>query len=307
MRVALFGGTGFVGEYLVEALISAGHEPQLLVRPGSEAKVARARQCKLITGTLSNEDAIAKTVDGCSAVIYNVGILRESPRQGVTFEKLQYQGAVDVIDAAVKAPAERFILMSANGIDSRKTPYQDTKFRAEEYLQESGLNYTIFRPSVIFGDPRGKTEIATQLYQDMIRAPLPAIGFHTGFRPSSGPVMMSPIHVKDVADAFVGALENPATFKRTISVGGAKSIAWPAMLESIAEAVGKKKLILPMPIAIMSFAAMLFDWMPVFPVTRDQLTMLAEGNTAPDEPLRTLIGRSPTPFAAETLSYLTRA
>lgn len=304
MRVAIIGGTGFVGSYLVDALIEAGHEPSLLVRPGSESKVLHADQCRLVAGSLSDQKSIEETVAQCDAVIYNAGILREYPRQGISFESIQYRGVVDVVDAAVKAGVKRFLLMSANGISPPKTPYQDTKCRAEDYVKQSGLTYTIFRPSVIFGDPRGNMEIATQLYEDMIRVPIPAVGFHTGLRPSTGAVMMSPVHVQDVADAFVRCLDNTSAFGQMYALGGPQEISWTGMLERIAEAVGKKKIILPMPISIMQVAATLFDWIPAFPVTRDQLTMLAAGNTAPDQTLRPLIDREPIPFDSETLAYL---
>ena len=304
MRVAIIGGTGFVGSYLVDALIKAGHEPSLLVRPGSESKVLHGDQCRLVAGSLSDQKSIKEIVAQCDAVIYNAGILRENPRQGISFEKIQYRGVVDVVDAAVKAGVKRFLLMSANGISPPKTPYQDTKCRAEEYVKRSDLAYTIFRPSVIFGDPRGNMEIATQLYEDMIRVPIPAVGFHTGLRPSTGAVMMSPVHVQDVADAFVRSLDNTSAFGQMYVLGGPQEISWTGMLERIAKAVGKKKIILPMPISIMQVAATLFDWIPAFPVTRDQLTMLAAGNTASDQILRPLIDREPIPFDAETLAYL---
>lgn len=306
MRVAVIGGTGFVGGYLVDALISSGHKPHLLVRPGSESKVSRADQCKLIAGSLSELSAIAETVEDCDAVIYNAGILRESPRHGITFENIQYRGVVDAVDASLKAGIRHFVLMSANGIHPPETPYQDSKCRAEEYLKQSGLTYTIFQPSVIFGEPRGKMEIGTQLYQDMVRIPIPAVGFFTGFRPSAGAVMMSPVHVQDVADAFVRSLGNAETFQKTYALGGPQEVSWTGMIERIANAVGKKKIILPMPISFMRIAATLFDWMPFFPVTRDQLTMLAAGNTASDHSLRQLIDRDPTPFTPETLAYLRR-
>ena len=306
MRVAVIGGTGFVGGYLVDALIEAGHEPSLLVRPGSASKMLHADRCRLVAGSLSDQQSIEESVAQCDAVIYNAGILREDPSQGVSFESVQYRGVVDVVDAAVKAGVKRFLLMSANGISPPRTPYQDTKCRAEDYVTQSGLTYTIFRPSVIFGDPRGNMEIATQLYEDMIRVPIPAVGFHTGLRPSTGAVMMSPVHVQDVADAFVRCLDNTSAFGQMYALGGPQAISWSGMLERIAKAVGKKKIILPMPISIMQIAAALFDWIPAFPVTRDQLTMLAAGNTAPDKILRTLIDREPIPFDAETLAYLRR-
>ena len=87
---------------------------------------------------------------------------------------------------------------------------------------------------------------------------------------------------------------------------GPQEISWTGMLERIAKAVGKKKIILPMPISIMQITAALFDWIPAFPVTRDQLTMLAAGNTAPDQALRALIDREPIPFDSVALAYLRR-
>lgn len=306
VKVAIIGGTGFVGGYLVDALLDAGHEPHVLVRPGSEDKLHRASECRITKGDLDSADAIDTVVTGCDAVIYNVGILREHPREGITFEALQYEGAESVAEAAKSAGVRRFLLMSANGIDSAETPYQTTKLRAEAMIRESGLDYTIFRPSVIFGDPRGTMEFATQLYRDMVRMPLPGVGFHTGLSPASGEVLMSPVHVRDVADAFVSALADDSTIGRCFMLGGPEVVSWPQMLQRIAAAVGKKKLILPMPIGFMKLGATLLDWLPFFPVTRDQLTMLADGNTAEPDELAKLIGRPPQAFSPGNLAYLDR-
>jgi len=306
VKVAIIGGTGFVGSYLVDALLDAGHEPHVLVRPGSENKLHRASECSITKGDLDSTDAIDAVVTGCDAVIYNVGILREHPREGITFEALQYRGAQSVAEAAKRAGVRRFLLMSANGIDSAETPYQTTKLRAEAMIRESGLDYTIFRPSVIFGDPRGTMEFATQLYRDMVRMPLPGVGFHTGLSPASGEVLMSPVHVRDVADAFASALTDDSTIGKCFMLGGPEVVSWPQMLQRIAAAVGKKKFILPMPIGFMKLGATLFDWLPFFPVTRDQLTMLADGNTAEPDELAKLIGRQPADFSPANLAYLDR-
>lgn len=115
---------------------------------------------------------------------------------------------------------------------------------------------------------------------------------------------MSPVHVLDVADAFVNALEDPNARGQTYSLGGPEDLSWTDMLELVAGAVGKKKIILPMPITVMKFGATLFDWLPFFPVTRDQLTMLAEGNTASKDELELLINRDTRPFDGENLAYL---
>jgi NADH dehydrogenase len=307
MRVAVIGGTGFVGGYLVDALLDAGHSPTLLVRPGSESKVWRPDKCRITTGELSSADDIALALDGSDTVIYNVGILRENRRQAVTFEELHFRSAVRVIDVAREAGIRRVLLMSANGICRPGTPYQETKLRAEEYLESSGLDYTILRPSVIFGDPRGNMEIATQLFRDMIRLPVPAAGFHTGLNPAKGPVLMSPVHVQDVADAFVRSLHGESTIGKCYELGGPEVLSWTGMLHRIAAAVDKKKIILPMPIGFMKIGAALFDWLPFFPVTRDQLTMLAQGNVADPDALKALIGRDPTGFTAANLGYLKTA
>ena len=86
MNVAIFGGTGYVGGYLVDALLRAGHGVSVLVRRGSEGKLRNATECRLGEGDLTDKGAIRATVEGCAAVIYNVGLLREFPSQGITFE-----------------------------------------------------------------------------------------------------------------------------------------------------------------------------------------------------------------------------
>ena len=304
MRVAIFGGSGFVGSFLVDALIAAGHEPSLMVRLGSERKVKQAERCRLVAGNLSSTTAIDATLENCDAVIYNVGILKESPKQGITFEELQYNGVVRVAESAKTHDISRFLLMSANGAKSTGTPYQETKFRAEEHVRASGFDVTIFRPSVIFGEPRGRMEIGTQLCAEMISPPIPAVGFFTGWRPYRGAVAMSPVHVEDVAQAFLTALRESSTIGKTYVLGGPEVLSWAEMLRRIARTVGRKKWILPMPIGIMKLAAALLDWLPFFPVTRDQLTMLAEGNTADPAALAQLIGRQPKAFNEAHLAYL---
>ncbi len=304
MKVAIIGGTGFVGGYLVDALLDAGHEPSLLVRAGSETKVRHAGRVRTTAGDVSMPEALLAVMERCDAVIYNIGILRESPRHGITFEELQYRGVVRTIEAARAAGVKRLVLMSANGVKQPGTPYQETKRRAEAFAIQSGLDVTVMRPSVIFGDPRGTMEFATQLHNDMIRPPIPAVGFFSGRDPRKGDVVMSPVHIEDVARAFVAALENDETIGRTYALGGPEVLSWPSMVRRIAAATGRDKWILPMPIWVMRIGATLFDWLPFFPVTRGQLTMLEEGNTAAPALLEQLIGRKPRGFTADELAYL---
>jgi NADH dehydrogenase len=304
MRVAIIGGTGFVGGHLTSALIEAGHEPSLLVRAGSESKIGAADDVSITPGELSSEQALRATLQGCSAVIYNVGILREFPSRGITFEESQYQGLVRTVAAAKAAGVKRLLLMSANGVKTPGTPYQETKRRAEEYGFESGLDVTVMRPSVIFGDPQGKMEFATQLFRDMVKPPIPAVGFFSGRNPEKGAIVMSPVHIGDVTSAFLAALEDDRTIGQTYCLGGPEVLTWNEMLRRIGDATDRHKWILPMPTYVMRIGATLFDWLPFFPVTRGQLTMLEEGNTADPGILKKLIGREPQGFTVDALSYL---
>ena len=296
MRIGIIGGTGFVGSYLVDALLEHGHDVSVLVRAGSEHKVHRTDEVRVVTGDLSSQAALTSVLEGCDAAIYNVGLLREFPRRGITFEQAQYQGVVDTVSAARIARVPRLLLMSAIGVKNPGTAYQSTKRRAEVHALESGLDVTVLRPSVIFGDPRGTMEFATQLYGDMVKPPIPAVAFPG--------VRMSPIHVTDVADAFCAALTNDGTIGQIIELAGPETLEWHEIVRRVATAAGKSKIILPMPLWIMRVGATLFDWLPFYPVTRDQLTMLEEGNTGTAKAAESLIGREAQPLTPDSLRYL---
>jgi len=304
MRVALIGGTGFVGHHLVKQLLQQGHTPVLLVRPGSEHRLELPDRCQVIKGSVDDEDAIAALLEGVDAVIFNIGILREKPALGITFKRLQQDAPTHVMQTALAQGVRRFLLMSANGIEARSTPYQLTKWAAEEALKQSGLDWTIFRPSVIFGDPHGRDEFASRLAHDVIDPPIPAPLFHQGLLPwHAGQFELAPVHVEDVARAFVTTLEDVTHIGKTYRLCGPENLTWKAILSRIAEARGRHKLMLPVPAAGVALAARLFERFDWFPLTRDQLTMLLPGNTCEQSGFRAL-GINPRPFDLDHLAYL---
>ena len=124
MKVTVFGGTGYVGGYLVDELLDKGHHPVLLVRPESRHKVRHSERCTLIDGDIASTDSVRAALSGADAVIYNIGVLREFPSSGVTYEALHFEGARRAMDAAEEAGARRFLLMSANGVKADGTGYQ---------------------------------------------------------------------------------------------------------------------------------------------------------------------------------------
>lgn len=306
MRVALFGGTGFVGSHIIDALVEAQLTPVVLVRPGSASRLRHADRCIAVSGDVTDADAVQQAVKQADAVIYNIGILREFPQRGITFDALQHEAVCRIVAAAQRHGAKRFLLMSANGVERGGTGYQRSKRLGEECLQRSALDWTIVRPSVIFGDPRGRMEFATQLKRDIVDSPLPAPLFYSGLLPSSaGAFTMSPVHVRDVARAFVTALQWPTTVGQVLRLGGPAAISWRQILDTIATACGTRKWMLPVPAFGVSTAARLLDRFESFPLTRDQITMLMEGNACPSDALLRL-GIQPTPFSAEHLGYLNR-
>ena len=305
MKVSLIGGTGFVGSHIVPALIAAGHVPRLLMRHPESGHGLPLDRCEVVLGDVEDLAAVIQCVTGADAVIYLIGILREFPARGISFEGLQSRGVALTLSACNLKGVGRFLLMSANGVKPDGTAYQRTKFQAEEAVKASGLRWTIFRPSVIFGRPQGRMEFCTQLRRDIIDSPLPAPLFYPGLLPmGAGGFQLAPVAVEDVAQAFVRALDKPETEGRSLELCGPEPKSWREILETIAAAVGKRKMMLPAPALGVRTAAALFDRFPWFPITRDQITMLLEGNVCADASAYPLLGIQPQAFTVANLSYL---
>lgn len=305
MKVSLIGGTGFVGSHLVPALIAAGHVPRLLMRKPASGQGLPLERCEVVLGEVEDFAAVTACLTGADAVIYLIGILREFPDRGISFEGLQSRGVERTLAACQVAGVNRFLLMSANGVKPGGTAYQSTKYQAEEAVKASGLRWTIFRPSVIFGRPQGHMEFCTQLRRDIIDSPLPAPLFYSGLVPmGAGSFELAPVAVEDVAQAFVRALAKPEAEGRCFELCGPEPISWREILGTIAAAVGRSKMMLPAPALGVKMAALLLDSFPWFPITRDQITMLLEGNVCQDASAYELLGIEPKPFCVTSLGYL---
>ena len=307
MRVFVSGGTGFVGGYVLDELIRQGHEPVVLVRPGSEHKLPKDFHGEAIKGDAFDFDMPR----GCDAVIHMIGLLRQFRWKGITFERVQFQAAKMVADAAREAGIERFILQSANGVKPEGTAYQATKYLAEEYVKSKGFDWTIFRPSILFGNPGypsgvvGKPEFCSMIFNKMIRLPLPAPLFHHGLNlMKAGRFRLQPLHVSDAAKGLVASLTNEGSVKKSYAVSGTQEFTWHEIIDIVAEAGGKKKWKLPAPGWGVKLVASLLGWIPAFPISRDQVTMLMEGNTCDSSEFLSEFQITPLPFTPENLTYL---
>ena len=304
MKIAVFGGTGFVGSYIINELNENGMIPRAMVRKGSKQKIDSTSE--IVNGGIDNLHAVNKTIESTEAVIYNIGIIREYPTKGITFDKLHFQGVQICIKAALEVGVKRFILMSANGAKQHGTGYQSSKWKAEEELKASGLDWTIFKPSLIFGDPGGygKPEFCTKLRDDMLSLPIPAPLFYSGILPiQAGSFRLSPIHVSNVAQFFVKAINMPESIRKTFELGGMKSPTWKEIIHQIALASGKLTWKMPAPVFGIKIVVALFEEFEWFPVTRDQISMLIAGNTV-DKYYFNDFSIKAIPFEADNLSYL---
>ncbi len=306
MKVALFGGTGFVGSYIIDELLSHKYSPKLLVRESSEKKLLKASKCEIIVGDLTNKAAMAKLIKSADVVIYSIGLVREFPHKGITFQETQFDGVKDSVDLAKEYGIKRYILVSANGAKLDGTKYQSTKYLAEEYLKHSDLEWTIFRPSLCFGDPRGggRPEFCSQLKKDMLKLPIPSPNFHSGLLPlNAGKFALSPIHIKNVAEFVVKSIELENSKKKTYLLGG-EAYYWPDLVKTMAASYGKKKWMIPAPAIGAKMLAFFFERFAWFPITRDQVTMLIESNVCDSKEHFESFEIEPIPYNTETLSYL---
>lgn len=288
-RVFVTGATGFVGRAVVQALRAHGHTVRCLVRRGSERDLRGLGAIERVEGDVLVRPGLEEDMAGCQAVIHLVGIIREQPSRGVTFAQVHTQGTNNVLAAAAAAGVRRFLHMSALGArPNARSRYHRTKWAAEEAVRASGLRWTIFRPSIIYG--RGD-QFITMLAYFVRRYPMtPVIG--------SGRQRLQPVPVEDVAEGFARGLVTGAAEKQTYEVGGPDTVTMIELLDVIGAAVGRRRVRkLHMPLGLMRPLTRLLHRLPGFPVTPDQLLMLEEDNAGDPTPVYTTFGLTPMPLA----------
>jgi len=295
MRVLVTGASGFVGNEVVRELLAQGHEVRALVRRGSEKKLQERDQVELAPGDCLDHEALEEAAAGCDAVIHLVGIIREFPDRGVTFEQVHVQATRNVVDAAKGAGARRYLHMSALGARPEPAdPYHLTNYRADEYVINSGLTCTIFRPSIIYGPEDQSINLFARHIQRL--AFFPIIG--------DGTYQLQPVPVWTVARAFALALELPQTENKIYEVGGPEPLTFNEAIDTIAQVLGRKVKKMHQPVWCMRFAANLCGRFRWFPLTPGQLRMLLEGSTCDPTAFYEDFGLTPLSFQEGLASYL---
>jgi NADH dehydrogenase len=288
-RVLLLGGTGYVGDGMRLRMREAGLHVRLLVRTPEAAGRHQREGFDTAIGDITDAASIARALEGMDAVVNLVGIIKE--KGDATWERIHYHGVRNVIDAAKQAGVRRVVEMSAIGAaNTPEYPYHYFNWLSEEALKESGLDWTIFRPSIIFG-PGDKQQFVTQL-ADLVRmAPVvPVVG--------KGDARFQPVHLDDVADCFIVALRDPATIGRIYELAGPDVITYEGILDETMRALGKRRPKLHMPVWLMQPAVAAMGILPFIdpPVTTQQLKMLKVDNTTQHNAVPELLGRPPIPM-----------
>jgi NADH dehydrogenase len=303
-RVFLTGGSGFVGNVVIDELLSREYDVSALVRGKLPEQKDRIH---LVRADLFETKTLTDAIRGCDAVIHLVGIIREIPSKNITFQRMHYEGTRSIVDATSAAGVKRYIHMSALGtrLDA-KSNYHRTKFLAESYVRESNLDWTILRPSLIHGE-KGEFMQMTAKWARGKAAPflfMPYFG--AGLFGFSGASKVQPVFVRDVARAFVDAIENPATIGQVYLLGGPDVMTWPAMYKTVSKAVtGKPGTTAPIPAW---YAKLLTRILPgsILPFNADQVAMSQEDNTCDLARFVHDFGFTPQGFEPSLHSYATK-
>ena len=269
LKVFVTGSTGFVGRSLVRELLEKGHHVRCLVREIKKASHVLPDSAELVQGDVTQPQSLVQAVSGCETVIHLVGIIVE--RRNATFERVHVQGTIHVVEATKQAGVRRYLHMSALGSrPGAASRYHQTKYRAEQVVRQSGLKYTIFRPSVIFGPSDRFVNLLARLIR--LSPVVMIIG--------DGKAKVQPVALKDVAHCFVLALEKEETIGKVYELGGFRSLSFEDVVDTILQVMGRRRLKIHLPIQFVKILAYLFEkGLPVAPLTRDQLIMLQEDNT----------------------------
>ena len=298
MTILVTGAAGYVGNNTVRRLVEQGKPVRAMVR-----HVEKARQrlgdlgakIEVVSGDVTDAASLAPVMDGVSAVIHLVAIPME--RGSATYEAINYQGTVNVVDAAQAAGVERFVNMCQNGATpDHFSAFLRSKGRAQQYLAQSGLQWTAVRPSVIFG---AQDEFFNAFARLIRLTPLvfPLIG--------GGTALFQPVSVHDVVEAMVRSLDDDATIGREFELGGPEVLTMGQIEQRVLKAMNTSRIMFNAPVALLRPAVWVMErTLPGTPVNSTLLDLLKQPNVVGDNALVSYFKLDPRPFAGENIDYL---
>ena len=301
MKVFVTGATGFVGREIVRELSAAGHKVRILTRRGDAQQTQESLprfEAEVHNGNVVDAASLEGALTGMEAVVHLVGIISEAGKS--TFENIHVRGTRNMIAEAQRAGVKRFVHMSALGTrPGAVSRYHQTKWAAEELVRGSGLDYTIFRPSLIYGP---QDHFVNQFAKIIRFSPVvPVIG--------ASRARFQPVPVEAVAAAFAKSLAKPKSIGETYDLCGPETFALPEILDHIMGVMGRKRLKLhvPMGLARCQAGCLEFIFPRLFgkppPLSRDQLVMLQEDNLGDARAANELFELRTRPFLERIAEY----
>ena len=298
-RVTVFGGSGFVGRYVVSRLAARGDRVLVATRRPQEALFLKplgdVGQIQLIPANVRNEMSVARAVAGADCVINLIGILHESGKQ--KFRTVQAEGAENIAKAAKAAGVKSLIHVSAIGADlDSASKYARTKADGEHAIRSHFPAATILRPSIIFGPEDDFFNRFGTMASTFPALPLIA-----------GKTRFQPVYVGDVADAVVRATEDKALAGELFELGGPKIYSFRELLDYILKETLQDKPLVPVSMGLAKLKAFFLQILPNPPLTPDQVKLLQSDNVVGDD-ARTFadLGVRPKPVEAIVPAYLRR-
>jgi uncharacterized protein YbjT (DUF2867 family) len=289
------GGSGFLGSHIVKRLVSEGREVRVLVRNRERAqKEGRLSGLSVdwVDGDITKPTSLSAGLEGVNQIIHTVAIAIEKGQ--TSYEEVNFQGTVNLVDAAQEAGVERFVNISQLGA-SPDLPYRflASKGRAQAYVARSALDWTAFRPSVIWGP---EDEFANTFARLIPLTPIifPIIGGEEA--------RFQPVWVEDVTTAAISALNDPRTIRREFELGGPEVLTLEQIERRVMEAIDASRLMLHFPMPLLRFAVKVMEMtLPSPPVTGSLLELLQVENVPSENALGYFV-ESPRAFQPEHLT-----
>jgi uncharacterized protein YbjT (DUF2867 family) len=299
--IAIAGGSGFIGRAIARRLAAIeGVTVRVLSRnpDAARSRFSDLAGAQFVRADVGNISGLTQALENARAVVNAVqfdGFPVENPSRGLTFDKVDYGGTVAMLAAAKRAGVAQFIYISGAGADeSSSHPAFRAKGRAERAIRESELDYTILRPSIVYGP---EDRVLNSLARILRFAPVFVV-------PGSGKQKLQPVLVDDVAACVVLALSGRGR-NGTYEIGGPEPVTFDEMVRTIMEVTGRRRPMIHFPESLARAGAGVAEMLPRPPITRDALAFVSADSTCDIVPLIAEFGIQLTPLRIG-LGYLAR-
>jgi NADH dehydrogenase len=292
MKIAVVGASGFVGSHLVPHLVERGHTVRAISRRGRRLP-GWGSQVQPLVADVETGAGLGAALTGVDALVHLVAIPREG--EGRAFEAVNVRGVERTLAAAQAAGVGRIVHLSALGVvDDPRLGFLSSKWRGEQLVRDSGSEWVVIRPSLLFGTGDG--------FFNLIRVTLTWWSPGVVAIPGDGRARFQPLSVDDLAVAVERSLVDPERAGSVYELGGPGYLTYRQIVDAVMAATGKRRLKLNMPIPLISALTAVTDrLLPVFPVSHDQIASLGRPNYAELDSFEQAFGVTPRPL---DLGYL---